>query len=83
MSCGTGARAGRGGAAQPAAADADSIRILDDAIAYCGWTTICSQRAWLGDYGAWQAAGYPIGSGLIERAVAVVIHWRLKRWGTH
>ena len=39
------------------------------------------QRAWLGDYAAWQAAGYPLGSGLIERAVAIIINWRMKRRG--
>jgi hypothetical protein len=39
------------------------------------------QRRWLGDYHAWQMAGYPIGSGRIERAVAIVIHWRMKRRG--
>lgn len=42
---------------------------------------LASQRDWLGDYAAWQAAGYPIGSGMIERAVAVVINWRMKDRG--
>jgi hypothetical protein len=39
------------------------------------------QRRWLGNYAAWQDAGYPIGSGCIERAVAVVINWRMKKRG--
>jgi hypothetical protein len=54
----------------------DPIARLEDAIAY-----LQSQRAWLGDYGAWQAAGFPVGSGLIERAVALVINRRMKRQG--
>lgn len=62
-------------ALRPPAA-ADSIARLEDAIAY-----VQSQRAWLGDYAAWQAAGYPVGSGLIERAVALVINRRMKRQG--
>jgi hypothetical protein len=40
-----------------------------------------SQRTWLGDYAAWQEQGYPVGSGLIERAVAVVINGRMKGRG--
>ncbi len=40
-----------------------------------------NQRAWLGDYAAWQAAGYPVGSGVIERAVALVINRRMQRQG--
>jgi hypothetical protein len=42
---------------------------------------LASQRDWLGDYAAWQAAGYPIGSGMIERAVALVSNWRMKNRG--
>jgi hypothetical protein len=49
---------------------------LEEALGY-----LTSQRDWLGDYAAWQAAGYPIGSGLIERAVAIVINWRMKDRG--
>ena len=49
---------------------------VDDALSY-----LTSQRTWLGDYAAWQAAGYPIGSGMIERAVALVINWRMKDRG--
>lgn len=42
---------------------------------------MASQRDRLGDYAAWQAAGHPIGSGLIERAVALVVNWRMKDRG--
>jgi hypothetical protein len=55
---------------------ADPVARLEDAIAY-----LRSQRAWLGNYGAWQAAGYPVGSGVIERAIALVINRRMKRQG--
>ncbi|HET8627921.1 MAG TPA: hypothetical protein VFL91_10905, partial [Thermomicrobiales bacterium] len=39
------------------------------------------QRGGLGDDAAWRAAGYPVGSGLVARAVAVVINRRMKRRG--
>lgn len=55
---------------------ADPAARLEDAITY-----LRSQRAWLGDYAAWQAAGYSVGSGLIELAVALVINRRMKRQG--
>jgi hypothetical protein len=55
---------------------ADPAARPEDAIAY-----LRSQRASLGDYGAWQAAGYPVGSGLIEHAVALVMNRRIKREG--
>jgi hypothetical protein len=54
---------------EPAAAFAETLGYLD------------GQRGWIGNYGAWRAAGEPIGSGLIERAVALVINWRMKRRG--
>ena len=57
-------------------AGAEPVAVLDDALTY-----LATQRDWLGDYGAWQAAGEPVGSGLVERAVAVVINWRMKRRG--
>lgn len=63
-------------AVRPTAPDAAPIARLEQTIAY-----LDGQRAWLGDYAAWQEAGYPVGSGLIERAVAVVINWRMKRRG--
>ena len=49
---------------------------LEDAIRY-----LETQRDWLGNYEQWQAAGYPVGSGLVERAVAVVINMRMKKCG--
>jgi hypothetical protein len=55
---------------------AEPARALEEAIAY-----LEHQRGWLGDYAAWRAAGYPVGSGLVERAVAVVINRRMKRRG--
>ena len=39
------------------------------------------QREWIGDYGAWEAEGYPIGSGAVEREVEVVINRRMKKQG--
>jgi hypothetical protein len=66
----------RPAAAAAAAAPIESAAVLEDAIAY-----LRGQRAWLGNYATWQAAGYPVGSGLIERAVALVINRRMKRQG--
>ena len=63
-------------ALRPTSPTADPIARLDDAIAY-----LRNQRAWLGDYTAWRQQGYPVGSGLIERAVALVINRRMKRQG--
>jgi len=58
------------------AAPAEPIPVLDQTIRY-----LEGQRTWLGDYAAWQQQGYPVGSGLIERAVALVINGRMKRRG--
>lgn len=63
------------GALQPTAS-AEPVAVLEDTI-----RSLQSQRAWLGNYAAWQEPGYPVGSGLIGRAVAVVINWRMKRRG--
>ena len=60
---------------QPAA-PADPLAAVTDAISY-----VDSQREWIGDYGQWVAAGYPIGSGGVERAVEVVINRRMKKQG--
>lgn len=57
-------------------AGAEPVVALDEALTY-----LATQRDWLGDYAAWQAAGEPVGSGMVERAVAVVINWRMKRRG--
>ena len=55
---------------------AEPIPALEQTIRY-----LEGQRTWLGNYAAWQEAGYPVGSGLIERAVALVINWRMKGRG--
>jgi hypothetical protein len=44
-------------------------------------TSLTTQRDWLGDYGAWRDAGEPIGSGMVEREIALVINRRMKRQG--
>ena len=44
-------------------------------------TYLQEQRDWIGDYEQWKEQGYPIGSGIIERAVAVVINRRMKKRG--
>ena len=49
---------------------------LENAIKY-----IHNQRDWIGDYERQREAGYPIGSGLVERQVELVINRRLKRRG--
>jgi hypothetical protein len=40
-----------------------------------------TQHDWMGNYQAWKEQGYPVGSGLVERAVAVVINTRMKKRG--
>lgn len=54
----------------------EPIDPLEEAITY-----VDNQRDWIGDYEQWQEAGYPVGSGLVERGVAVVINPRMKRRG--
>ncbi len=49
---------------------------LEDAI-----RSMQTQHDWLGNSEQWQAQGYPVGSGLVERAVAVVINARMKQGG--
>ena len=44
-------------------------------------TYLENQRAWIGSYEHWRKQGYPVGSGLIERAVSVVINRRMKKRG--
>ncbi|GHO78818.1 hypothetical protein KSD_65890 [Ktedonobacter sp. SOSP1-85] len=44
-------------------------------------TYLQEQREWIGSYEAWRQAGYPVGSGIIERAVSLVINRRMKRRG--
>lgn len=57
-------------------AGGEPVSRLEQTISY-----LTTQRAWLRDYATWQEAGYPVGSGLVERAVCVVINRRLKRQG--
>jgi hypothetical protein len=49
---------------------------MEEAILY-----LETQKGWMGNYQQWQADGYPVGSGLVERAVAVVINMRMKKRG--
>jgi hypothetical protein len=44
-------------------------------------TYLENQRAWIGSYQHWRKLGYPVGSGMIERAVALVINRRMKKRG--
>lgn len=44
-------------------------------------TYLENQRPWIGDYEQWKTQGYPVGSGMIERAVALVINRRMKKRG--
>lgn len=55
---------------------AETQEIIKKAITY-----LENQRCWVGSYEQWRAAGYPIGSGMIERAVALVINRRMKKRG--
>ena len=55
---------------------AESVAALEEGLTY-----VHNQRDWLGDYAAWRAAGYPVGSGLVERAVDLVINRRMKHQG--
>jgi hypothetical protein len=52
------------------------IKALTAALTY-----LKSQRDWIGNYEQWKRQGYPVGSGLIERSIALVINRRMKRQG--
>jgi hypothetical protein len=56
--------------------DADLEKRLHQTIGY-----LQNQRGWIGSYEQWQKQGYPVGSGMIERAVALVINRRMKKRG--
>jgi hypothetical protein len=56
--------------------DGERVAALEETRTY-----LRTQQGWLGKYQAWQAAGEPIGSGLVEREVALVINPRLKHQG--
>jgi hypothetical protein len=51
-------------------------KVLSQAITY-----LEKQRDWIGSYEQWKQEGYPVGSGIIERGVALVINRRMKRRG--
>ena len=54
------------------------VKALEEAISYLHnqW-----QAGWLGNYQAWKEAGYPVGSGMVEREVELVINRRMKKRG--
>jgi hypothetical protein len=54
----------------------DPLKRVNQAITY-----VENQRSWIGSYDQWQKQGYPVGSGMIERAVAIVINRRMKKRG--
>jgi hypothetical protein len=55
---------------------AESLKPVQEAIRY-----VEHQRPWIGSYDMWRKQGYPVGSGMIERAVAIVINRRMKKRG--
>jgi hypothetical protein len=55
---------------------AEPREVLQKAITY-----LENQRPWIGSYEHWRKLGYPVGSGMIERAVALVINRRMKKRG--
>ncbi|GHO81770.1 hypothetical protein KSD_95410 [Ktedonobacter sp. SOSP1-85] len=54
---------------------AEALKALKQVITY-----LENQRDWIGSYEQWRAQGYPIGSGMIERTVAL-INRRMKKRG--
>jgi hypothetical protein len=54
----------------------EPLETINGAITY-----LENQRSWIGSYELWQQLGYPVGSGMIERAVAIVINRRMKKRG--
>jgi hypothetical protein len=57
-------------------ASGEVLPALEEAIRY-----LETQGEWMGNYQRWQEQGYPVGSGLGERAVALVINGRMKKRG--
>lgn len=55
---------------------AESLKPVREAIRY-----VNNQRSWMGSYEQWRKQGYPVGSGMIERAVSLVINRRMKKRG--
>jgi len=56
--------------------DAEAREAITKAITY-----LEHQRPWIGSYEYWRKQGYPVGSGMIERAVALAINRRMKKRG--
>jgi len=56
--------------------DPEPLKSITKAITY-----LEHQRPWIGSYEHWRQLGYPVGSGMIERAVALVINRRMKKRG--
>jgi hypothetical protein len=56
--------------------DAEPLEIINKAITY-----LEHQRPWIGSYEHWRKQGHPVGSGMIARAVALVINRRMKKRG--
>jgi transposase-like protein len=56
--------------------DGEPLERLTKAITY-----LEHQRPWIGSYEQWRKQGYPVGSGMIERAVSLVINRRMKKRG--
>lgn len=54
----------------------EALKVVREAIGY-----LHHQRDWIGSYERWKALGYPVGSGMIERAVALVVNRRMKKRG--
>jgi hypothetical protein len=55
---------------------AEALKPVQEAMRY-----LENQRPWIGSYEHWRKLGYPVGSGMIERAVALVINRRMKKRG--
>lgn len=54
----------------------EALKPLKEAMRY-----LENQRGWIGSYEDWRKQGYPVGSGMIERAVSLVINRRMKKRG--
>ncbi len=54
----------------------ETLKPLQEAVRY-----LEKQRRWIGSYERWKGQGYPVGSGMIERAVSLVINRRMKKRG--
>jgi hypothetical protein len=55
---------------------AEAEEVVNKAITY-----LENQRPWIGSSEQWPRRGYPVGSGMIERAVALLINRRMKKRG--